>query len=186
MDSSTTPKSKFTDILGNPCPYGAVYERQQVGNKERIAISTEMDEVSLLIELMRIIEPPYRALWVLLIPRTGAREGRYQSPTFSTREHLESFLNSYASFFENDARHNFWVLNPSTGPLVLDRHGLIYAYGDLDSYETVAKRLGRVPGRVSIPDLHIHSYNDQFDADERRLINEFDWIVTDLVDSDES
>jgi hypothetical protein len=59
--------------------------------------------------------------------------------------------------------------------LVFDNHNMIYAYGDLDRYESELQARGFRRGSVAIPTPHSHHYHAEFDQSEDELIAYWDW-----------
>ncbi len=84
-----------------------------------------------MLDLLEVSPEPFCILYVLTIPRSEERPGRYESAPVS-REEARQFLSRFREFFENDARHHIWIKSID-GPdlLVYDKHNVIYAYGPL-------------------------------------------------------
>lgn len=176
---------KFSDNNNNANPYGSVYQVQRYPSYERVALATENSYIKLLIHLAAQIEPPFRVLWILTVPRCGSEPGRYCSTDIDSHEELSIFLYDYQEFFEGDGRHHLWILHPDSGPFVYDHHNVVYAYGNTGNAIHVAQQAGLVEGEIQIPPHHSHSYNEEFDAEEDRLARHFDWTITPLRDGDE-
>jgi hypothetical protein len=124
-------------------------------------------------------------LYVLLVARLGKREpGRYQSPAPLRLEEAEEFLERFQEFFECDGRHHVWLASRNGAVLVYDHHQWIYAYGDLDAYERVARERGLTPGKLELPVPHSHHYHAAFDDEEDAVIGYWEWTGTPLCDGD--
>ena len=127
--------------------------------------------VPLVLELCREIEGPFGILYVQIISMNGVGEGRYQDPGPVEFGELAEFLNKFRTFIEQDGRHNLWVLSRNgDDQLIVDRHNIIYAYGDLDRYEEYLGAAGFRLGVVGIPSPHAHHYNHEFDPDHEELM----------------
>jgi len=64
-------------------------------------------------------------------------------------------------------------------------HLIVFAYGALDVFESVLLKRGVRPGAPpSIPDSHVHHYHVERDAEERAVLQELDWRVKPLRESD--
>lgn len=135
--------------------------------------------------LAALWKSPCWMLYVLVVPRGEAPEGRYQSPAPADSAELDAFLRRFGPLLEGDGRHHFWLgAESGAGTVVYDRHDVIYAYGDLDAYETELRDLGCRPGEVRFPVPHTHRYNPEFDADARALHADRRWIHSPLHEED--
>lgn len=142
--------------------YPDLWERETTTGPERIVAAPAANHVDLLITLSRVLPEPFGILYVLLVPRTDYKPGRYQSPAPLTRGEMEGFLTDYCAFLEGDGRHHLWVASlPSQATLVYDQHNVIYAYGPLPEYETVLRQQGLHEGEVRFPVPHSHHYHSQ-------------------------
>jgi len=74
----------------------------------------------------------------------------------------------------------------SGSQLIYDNHDLIFAYGDEDRIISILKDKGFKEEEPKIPAPHVHCYNQQFDADEDKIIKYFDWLEFPLEDHDYS
>ncbi len=84
---------------------------------------------------------------------------------------------TFQDFFEQDGRHHLWVMSWSEeGQFIFDRHNMIYAYGDLDRYESHLNSVGFARGRVAIPVLHAHYYHPEFNTAENELMAYWSWM----------
>ena len=181
---------KFGAFSGSeevPYRYPDIYAREGTSGPDRLVIAPSENHVSFLLDLLPLIPEPLGILYVLVVPRTGEKGGRYQISTPISRTEAEVFLRTFQAFFENDARHHIWVYSVSTPDLlVYDNHNLIYAYGSLVEFEQRALEKGlRMAEAVRFPVPHTHKYNAIFDDDERRLLDYFGWKLFPLRKDDD-
>jgi hypothetical protein len=163
------------------------FARQRTTGPNRLRIGGGRDSPRLLGTLASLLSEPLFVLVVLKVSRThtGPGLGRYEAVPRSYVQVLD-FLDEYHDLFAYDARAEVWV--GSTGNsdlLVLDEHDLIYAYGNLDTFEREleAQRFRRED--VEIPYPHTHWYRGEFDALEAELCDRLDWNrVLPLQESD--
>ncbi len=154
-----------------------VWERVEQPDWSRLVIGARGGEVSLLLDLCEELREPFGVLYVLTASRCGRDGGRYQCPEPIDRDQLDLFLNSYRAFFEQDGRHHLWISSGrGDGQLILDRHNVIYAYGDLEAYEARLRARGFEPGTVRIPVPHTHHYHGAFDEAEDEVMQYWDWV----------
>lgn len=165
--------------------YTDVYDWEQTTGPARLIIAPASNHVSLLIDLARCWRGPFHVLYVLVVPRGGSDEGRYQTPEPLDLTSLEALLARYREFFEGDARHTIWIASATgEGTLVYDRHNVIYAYGPLEQFEDVLGGRGIARGAVRFPFPHSHHYHMELDADERHLLSVYEWLHTPLRQGD--
>jgi hypothetical protein len=166
--------------------YQDVFAIEKTSRLERLVIAPSANQVSLMLELLRVMPEPYGILYVLVTPRSAAQPGRYQAADFKSRNDAEVFLSRFKDFFENDGRHHIWIASPPTpDTLVYDRHNVIYAYGRLPEFERVVlnRGLSKVED-VKFPSPHTHHYNEAFDRDEEVLLRYWPWLHSPLRDND--
>ncbi len=160
----------------HPFQYPNLYSIYQTTGRDRLDIAPREGHIDLMISLLEFLPEPLCLLYVLLVSRTGAKEGRYQSPFPITRAEAISFLSEHRAFFENDARHNIWVLsNEPFQSLIYDRHNILYCYGPIEKYLATLRKRGFKQGDIRIPVPHSHSYNPEFDIEEAAVVNQFQW-----------
>jgi hypothetical protein len=170
-----------------PHDYGNSFFEVPCGPTSRLVIGPSHDHIDLMIELAAELQGhPWFILYVLLVPRLGNREsGRYQSEPFETHAELSSALNGFRAFFEDDGRHHVWVGSASNdGTLVYDKHNVIYAYGPLDRFKAILRDRGFTECSFESPSPHFHSYLEENDAEEERLMREFQWLHSPLRPGD--
>ncbi|EAQ79697.1 hypothetical protein DSM3645_24350 [Blastopirellula marina DSM 3645] len=168
--------------------YGDLFFEQPCGSATRLVIGPSKGEVDLLTELAALSEnQSWYILYVLLTPRQGNREsGRYQSTPFDTLEKLSAFMTSFQSYFEGDARHHVWIGSLSNEVLLIyDQHNVIFAYGPIDRFRAILEKHGFREEEFWFPTPHSHSYAPQYDAEEERLMKEFEWQYFPLQPGDE-
>lgn len=163
---------------GTPLLRPRRWRRERVGPGERLLIQVDANGIELLSELSAGFVEPLGILYELLLSRKGKHpEGRYQSPRPFERWEVLHFLVEYQAFLAGDGRHNVWVAETEgEGQLIYDQHELLFAYGDLERYEHVLRKLGYEEGELDLPVPHSHAYNSEFDADEDRILAEFEWM----------
>lgn len=171
-----------------PHDYGDVFFEQPCGPSTRLVIGPSGNHINLMIELAAELQGhPWFILYVLLVPRLGNREsGRYQSEPFETHTELASVLSAFRAFFEGDGRHHVWVGSPSDGgTLVYDQHNVIFAYGPLERFRAILKAQGYREESFWFPTPHYHSFVEEYDAEEERLMRELEWQYSPLRPGDE-
>ncbi len=163
-----------------------VWQREEHPGWSRLVIGACEREIPLILELCRDMSGPFGVLYVLVVPRPGHGEGRYQNPEPIEYDALELFLYTFQQFFEQDGRHHLWVMSWSDeGQFVFDRHNMVYAYGDLDRYESYLESAGFVRGQVAIPAPHSHNYHPEFDTAEDELMEYWRWKKLPLEPDDD-
>ena len=167
--------------------YGDCFFRQPTSSGSRLTIGPALSHVDTLFALAATWPTQhYYVLYVLLISHSGAQPGRYQSPLIESLEDLLLFLATYERFFESDGRHHVWVASAhNEGTLVYDQHDIIFAYGDLPTYETVLRQRGFTQGDFWFPCPHCHSYPSEHIVDEEELLAHFPWQFSPLQPGDE-
>jgi len=183
--------AKFCRIVEGdhiPHDYGNLFFEQPCGNGNRLVIGPSSDRVDLLVDLAAELHGnPWWVLYVLLVPRQGNRQpGRYESEPFETHFALAAFLQSFGAYFEGDGRHHVWVGSAANdGLLVYDQHDVLFAYGPLDRFKTILSFRGFRERQFWFPSPHSHAYFPENDAEEERLMVEFDWRYFPLQPGDE-
>jgi hypothetical protein len=184
------PLVKFGHIVSGEeldFTYPDIWVQEKTTGPDRLAIAPRHKQAELLIDLMSTMNGPFGILYVLVVPRGGGMAGRYQCPEPLNADDVQSFLNRFRRFLEEDGRHSLWIASVnSSSLLVYDRHNVIYAYGDLERFKQVLLRHS-LEERVSLnlPDPHIHRYHAAYDELEDEILSSCDWIFSELRDSDE-
>ena len=62
---------------------------------------------------------------------------------------------------------------------------MVYAYGDLDRYESYLESAGFVRGQVAIPAPHSHNFHPEFDTAEDELMEYWRWKKLPLEPDDD-
>jgi hypothetical protein len=166
--------------------YEPSYARQVVGGVERLVIAPSAAPVALLRELLALLPEPLWVLYVLITPRSEAPAGRYQSAEPHLRPEVLTLLDRFEDYLTQDGRHNIWLAAPPAGQLVLDRHEVIYAYGPLA--EIVARLKEKAFAEVAtirLPVPHSHHFHEEFDADERKFLTHWEWVQSELQETDD-
>jgi hypothetical protein len=174
------------DGWGPPQPSHAFRREGEEEGFPRLVAAPDRDHVGLLIELSRRLPEPFFILYVLLSSRCLRPPGRYQTTRPVSRDALETFLDRFRAFLEQDGRHGLWVASaeePSN--LVWDQHGLLHLVGRLEEYEPVLRAAGMDEGPVEPPGEHRHEEHEAFDARESELLGAFHWTWNPLEPGDD-
>lgn len=182
MDSPV-PQHKFTTVVEEgvfkPHSYGNHYSVDE----SRLCIAPSSSHIELLIKLSRAMASPFRIRYVLQVPSELFLAGRYDLTNDFSRDELESFLNRFSRFFEEDGRHHIWIRTSDVASaLVYDQHNIIYAYGQLDAFTRVCVEEGMTKGVVDVPFPHAHAFQEKYDQDLAVLLSEWSWEHSDLVE----
>lgn len=171
-----------------PFHYPNIWARVKTTGPDRLIMAPSNRHIDLLLALMRGMPEPFLFLYVLVVPRTGAKEGRYETPERITRGEGEAFLRRFEQFFENDGRHNLWLRSAESSDLIVyDRHNVLYAYGNLSRFEEIALGLNlKKVEEIRYPDPHAHYYNGEFDQAQTDLLNYWEWRHTPLRPGDDA
>jgi len=176
---------KFTDVDNNANIYRDTFERSTAPAPERLTIAPASEQIELISKLLELMPGPFGFLYILVIPRGGSENGRYQLKETLTLAGIKSLLADYKDFFEGDGRHSFFVASHlDRALLVYDRHNVVYAYGDLDKYESLLVNSGFREQVVMFPLPHAHHYHDEFDSEEKRLLSSYEWLTFPLEEYD--
>ena len=98
---------------------------------------------------------------------------------------MEKFFSEFQEYFESDGRHAIWLASlPASATLVYDQHNVIYAYGPLEQYEQIVRDRGFQEQTVRFPAPHSHNYNPQYDEQEQKVLNYWDWRRSQLIVGD--
>jgi hypothetical protein len=176
------------DASGNKVPY--LYQNcwavEQTTGPARLVIAPTSGYIALITRLASAMQGPFGLLYVLLIPRQGGEEGRYQSPSPLDFPKVETFLWQFQELFEKDSRQDIWVGSiDKSSLLVYDRHNVIYAYGPLEEFEKILTSAGLTKcDAVRFPAPHVHNYNVELDDQARELLSYCQWIRYPLQEMD--
>src|SRR5690242_3134710 len=88
-----------------PFNHRNTFAREQTTGPERVRIGPRGGQRYLFSTLAWVLGPPYKLLYVLHTSRTKAPLGRYESPWLDD-EALTAFLDRFAQFIIEDARHD--------------------------------------------------------------------------------
>jgi len=166
--------------------YTPSYARQVVGGVERLVIAPGAAPVGLLRELLPLLPEPLWVLYVLITPKSDAPVGRYQSATAHSREEVVTLLDRFENYLTADGRHNLWLAAPPAGQLVFDRHEVIYAYGPIA--EIVARLKEKEFAEVDmirVPVPHSHHFHEELDGEEHAMLAHWEWIHSELQETDD-
>ncbi|MBA3845308.1 MAG: hypothetical protein H0X45_01560 [Planctomycetes bacterium] len=170
--------------IETPMRFLDLIEWEELTGASRLRIGARRP-VETLGRLMPMLQPPLAMIYVLVVARAGRPAGRYRSPPIATHAELQRLLDGFCRFFEGDARHHLWVV-PAQGTtaLVLDRHGMLFAYGDLPAYERTLARHSFTQGRVHVPTNHSHCFDPAMNELETELMELWPWQRSPLRDGD--
>ena len=154
----------------------------------RLKIGLRGGQATVLRVLGAAMKPPYRLLYVLHTSRTDAPLGRYESPDLDGPD-IEAFLERFGTFIAEDSRHDVWMYSlDDGGPIIVDRHNMVYAYGPLERIAEILRRGGVAEvaawAAPKVPYPHAHHYHPAFDSLETELLAMFDWLRHPLRDTD--
>lgn len=158
--------------------YGRVWERKaSETGKPRIVAAPDDRQIDLILDLARLLQPPLRILYVLLVPRDdGQDEGRFEMTRALDYSELEAFLRRYRELFECDGRHHLWIASPDLdATIVYDQHNVLYLYGDLDAYASRLNDWGLREGQVEFPSPHSHHYHAELDDTVDEMLHRYEW-----------
>jgi hypothetical protein len=167
--------------------YPQVFVREKTTGPIRLKIAVSGAGADLLLQLAAVLGEPFSVLYLLLVPRGGSAEGRYQSP-WMNRAELTDLFSDLAPFCDQDGRHHVWLFSdPERATLVYDHHNVIYAYGPIEDFVRLLEAAGYVEAReLSFPAPHRHSFHAEFDAAERKLVALPGWTRSPLLPEDEA
>jgi len=165
--------------------YGNIFELEQRDQFDRLVIGATSDHIDLITRMTEELIPPFFILYVLVFPRLGNKEGRYQSPLIPSREILIGFLRHFREYFEMDGRHHIWIgtIN-NNGKLVYDHHNLIFAYGPVMKWKNELINKGFKEEKISCPSPHTHYFTFKYDQYEDEILNYWEWGYFELMDSE--
>ncbi|HVT72904.1 MAG TPA: hypothetical protein VHD61_07190 [Lacunisphaera sp.] len=160
--------------------------REKTKGPDRLKIAVSEEGTQILLQLASLLREPFAALYILLVPRGGSAEGRYQSPWMS-RSELSDLFERFAAFWDQDARHHLWLFSdPDRATLVYDRHNVIFAYGPIEDYVRVLEAGGYTEAQeLPFPAPHTHHYHATLDEQERALVSLPGWSKSPLREGDE-
>lgn len=166
--------------------YSNIYETQHTEKFSRLIIAPDGNHIEIIKRLTEKMPAPFGILYLLLVPRGGeSKEGRYQCPNPVSNREVRLFLDEFKDYFEQDGRHTIWIQCLTSNELVVyDKHNVIYAYGNIESYKTEMKFLKLEKGSIHIPVPHAHHYHPEFDKDEQKIISYWNWKRFPLQESD--
>ena len=180
---------KLSSLVGSdfiPYRYSNTWNIEKTTGPDRLVIGPSAKQIDLMIQLATILPEPFGILYVLLISRKGNPSARYQCPYPCGRIEMESFLRKFQEFFQADGRHHLWVMSlPASSTLVYDQHDLIYAYGPLKQFGRILSKRGLEKDAVRFPVPHRHNYNPEYDEEEQRLLEHWNWRQSPLMEGDD-
>lgn len=180
---------KFTKMLPDNSfvnnEYGKIFEIETTNAYQRIKIAADNKQIDLMLKLCENLHPPYFILYVLVVPRHGHKQGRYQSQQIESINEVETFLNEFQYFFETDGRHHIWIGTvDNSGLLIYDQHNVIFSYGQLDKQLTTLRKEDFHELSFSFPVPHAHYYNGDNDKFEDKVLEYWEWDNYPLTEHD--
>lgn len=174
-----TPLPKFESLISDQWVqhrYLKVFSREKTAQSDRLKIAASEDGVRTMLQLAESLGEPFTSLYVLIVPRGGSAEGRYQSP-WMNRSELSTLLIRLSNFLEQDGRHHLWLFSDrDKATLVYDQHNVIFAYGPIETYINILKQAGySETDKLPFPAPHAHQYHASFDEEERQLTQDPKW-----------
>jgi len=156
--------------------YPNIWQREEYSGGSRLLIGAREREIALILDLCREFDGPFGILYVLLASRLGYDDARYQNPEPIDYDELELFLWTFQLFLEQDGRHHRWVISLSgEGQFIFDRHNIIFAYGNLERYESYLMTAGFRRGSVEVQVPHAHNFHAEYDSSEDELMKYWEW-----------
>ena len=167
--------------------YPDIYSLEKTSGPDRLVVAPRGRQISLILKLLKLMAPPFGLLYVLAVPRTTGRAGRYQVSEPVSYSETEQFLMTFSEFLERDARHHLWLASVAGSDLlVYDNHNVIYAYGKISEFEKIVADWGVSKTKsVPFPSPHTHKYNPIFDQDEQGVLGYWTWKWSPLQKHDE-
>ncbi|MEM9347087.1 MAG: hypothetical protein AAGB26_10770 [Planctomycetota bacterium] len=167
--------------------YGNVFFHQHCGDSERLVIGPSSSHIKILDLLSATFpEEKYYLLYVLILSHAGYEPGRYESPAIHNHEDVRLFIWTFQEFFEHDGRHHLWIASEvSNNVLIYDQHDLIFAYGDLEHFESILIDNDYKREEFWIPAPHAHIFNPANAKSEDELMSYFEWKHFDLQPGDD-
>ncbi len=180
---------KFTKMLSDNSfvnnEYGKVFETETTNAYQRLKIGADNKQIDLMLKLCENLNPPYFILYVLVVPRHGHEQGRYQSRPIENINEVRLFFNEYKDYLETDGRHHVWIGTvDNSGILIYDQHNVIFAYGSLEKYKRTLRTLGFHEKPFSFPVPHAHRFNTDNDQFEEKILQHWDWSIFPLTEHD--
>jgi len=173
---------KFSSIDNTKHQHGDLIEHKCHDEWSVVVAAPNSNQIDLVLDLCKNWSGRFGVLYVLVVPRCGHEEGRYQSNRTFTYIELREFLHLFKGYFEKDGRHHIWVIDVETNNrIVYDNHDLIHCYGDDESAINTCVDLGLAFGEINIPSPHQHLYNKCFDVSENEIFEQYDWQRFPLV-----
>ena len=166
--------------------YPHVWRREQTKGPARLVLAPSGNQVDLILDLCSKMQGPFGLLYVLLVSRRNRTSGRYQTREPMSFAQLSEFLNGFRAYLEGDGRHHLWVMSiGDRSQVIYDNHDVLYAYGNLNVFEDIARTKEMKLQDFLFPFPHAHHYNECFDKDEDRIFEECQWIYFPLRPDDD-
>lgn len=155
-------------------------------NFNRITIAPKTAQVELILELLKGFQPPFGVLYVLVAPRLGYAQGRYQCVKPISYDELKEFVLRFKEYFETDGRHHIWFASASTNQLlVYDHHNVIYVYNNDEYCKTFLNKKKYRKDKITFPVPHEHKFNPENDLYEEQIMENYKWKYFLLKEDDD-
>ena len=168
-------------------PNERIFEMETYPEWSRVKAAIPREQIPQILQIARAWkETSFGILYVLKSPRLDHEPARYQSASPCDFEELRVFLFSFQNYFEQDARHELWVIGISSGKqVVYDEHNLLYIYGMDEECKKLFAREGLAEGAISIPAAHSHNFHSELDSFEDKIFKYWEWVKYPLEPADE-
>ena len=156
--------------------------------KTSITIAASSNHVALLKELASALSEPLYMRHLLVEANGQYPAGRYDLPHAVTLQRVCAFLDDFQTLLTEDGRHSLFIASNDSPEemLVYDFHGLIYGYGPIDAFCQVARGRGFRETEISaFPMPHGRSWHSSLNAEEDRLLSDFEWRYSPLQAGDD-
>lgn len=163
-----------------------LFPNQFFAETDRLIIGTCDSRTELILDLVEPLAEKFVLGYEVRIERGISPLGTYRSDPLTFGD-LKSVAAEFRKLFEQDARHHTFVFPQETVAMVVyDEHDLVFAYGDLADYRKRLLEKGFEESYFELPFPHIHSYLDEMDEVESRLLNSRKWTFTAMEGSHDS
>lgn len=160
--------------LAKPAGY---YHRDAVSTGERLRIAGGDSAIELMLFLAEQWERGCYIVYVLAeSARAGVEPGRYQSPGPIAISEVATFLQRFASAFQGGHRQQVWIVSvDEVRLLVLDRHGCVWAYGDVPTTVRLLEQQGYVAGELPVVTSSVVVPHDGTTGQAADVLAYWDW-----------
>lgn len=172
--------NKFSDKL--------IYIQHDFEKFSRLVIWPNDRAVEVLKHLLRITKDNLGILYILKASRCNNEEARYKMEHLNLSQVTE-FLDKFCTFIEYDSRHRIVIrsLDEEHTYFIYDEENRLVAYGDVEQYKNLLHELGfeEYSGNIVYPEPHMHSYHEELDGYEDKVLGYFPWVKSKLMKVDQ-